>query len=192
MVQGENKVNNRFFDQLNEWIRETEGSIVNFLSAFAPWLAPLTPAYMTYQHATGPLLQFPVWVAAPAALVVEILGFSTVSTYMAFWFFNKKNKADSRRAPVGLVVVAFIFYLAIVLFSNVMLDTFPNEAWTSISVRALFTLQTIPAALIVAVRTQHRDMLQEYEAERKQKLAERAEQEFTRTEKVTESYRNFR
>ena len=37
------------------------------------------------------------------------------------------------------------------------------------TVRALFTLQTIPAALIVAVRTQHRELLSEIRKEKLQK-----------------------
>lgn len=159
------------FEILNDWIRNTESSIVNFLSVFAPWLAPLTPAYMTYQHAIS-TLDFPFYVALPAAIVVEILGFSAVSTFLAFWFHNKKDKATYKRAPIEVIVIAFVFYLALIIFSNVLLDAFPNQKWAEITVRALFTLQTIPAALIVAVRTQHRDLLSEINAERQRKLME--------------------
>lgn len=160
------------FDVLNDWIRETEGSIVNLLSAFAPWLAPLAPAYMTYQHAVG-VLSFPVWIAAPVALVVEILGFSTVSTFMAFYFFNRRNKSEGKKAPIFLVVLSFAFYLSLIIFSNVLLDTFPSSSWAIIAVRALFTLQTFPAAVIVAVRTQHRDLLEEIASENRQKVSEK-------------------
>ena len=41
---------NNIFDKLNEWINGIEGSLVNFLTAFSPWLAPLAPAYMTFVH----------------------------------------------------------------------------------------------------------------------------------------------
>lgn len=159
------------FDILNDWIRNTESSIVNFLSVFAPWLAPLTPAYMTYQHARD-ILHFPIYVAFPAAILVEILGFSAVSTFLAFWFHNRKVQANYKRAPIEVVVFAFVFYLALIVASNVLLDTFPSEKWAEITVRALFTLQTIPAALIVAVRTQHSDLLSEIKKERERKLTE--------------------
>lgn len=162
------------FDTLNDWIRNTESSIVNFLSVFAPWLAPLTPAYMTYQHATG-VLSFPPQIALPAAILVEILGFSAVSTFLAFWFYNRKNSANYKRAPIEVIIFAFMFYLALILFSNVLLDSFPSERWAEITVRALFTLQTIPAALIVAVRTQHKDLLSEIAKERKEKLSEKSQ-----------------
>lgn len=164
-------MNNNNFDSLNDWIRNTESSIVNFLSVFAPWLAPLTPAYMTYQHATS-ILNFPFYVAIPAAILVEILGFSAVSTFLAFWFHNRKTQATYKRAPIEVIVFAFSFYLALIIFSNVLLDAYPSERWAEITVRALFTLQTIPAALIVAVRTQHRDLLSEIKKERDQKVSE--------------------
>jgi len=178
------------FDILNEWIRNTESSIVNFLSVFAPWLAPLTPAHMTYDHSRK-VLEFPPLVALPAALLVEILGFSTVSTFLAFWFHNKKNKADVKRAPIEVVAFAFLFYLALILFSNVLLDTFPDERWAEITVRALFTLQTIPAALIVAVRTQHRDLLSEIKAERSERMKKVSEISQKDEPKVSETFRNF-
>lgn len=172
-------MNSGFFDKLNEWIRDTENSIVNFLSAFAPWLAPIIPAYMTYQHASN-TLEFPIYIAIPAALVVEILGFSAVSTYLSFWFYNRRNKAESKRAPLSLVIIAFAFYLTLIVFSNVLLDSFPGERWAEVSVRALFTLQTIPAAMLVSVRTQHRELLSEISRE-KREVSERRQN-------VSESY----
>lgn len=186
-------MNSDFFDKLNDWIRDTENSIVNFLSAFAPWLAPIIPAYMTYQHAIG-TLRFPMHIAIPAALVVEILGFSAVSTYLSFWFHNRRNKAESKRAPVGLVVMAFAFYLSLIVFSNVLLDSFPNDKWAEIAVRALFTLQTIPAAMLVSVRTQHRELLSEIAREKRESSENKrksSENEGEENDEVSETFRNF-
>lgn len=181
------------FDQLNEWIRDTENSLVNFLSAFSPWLAPLIPAYMTYQHAYE-TLKFPFFFAFAGSAVVEILGFSAVSTYLSFWFYNRRNRAEGKKAPLAVVVVAFGFYLTLIIFSNVLLDTFPDEKWAEITVRALFTLQTIPAAMLVSVRTQHRELLSEISkekfelSERKQKPSESHKKEESQ---VSETFRNF-
>ncbi len=154
-----------FFETFNAWLRNTESSIVNTISAISPWLAPLAPAFMTFQHASN-TLDFPPAVAYPTAAVVEILGFSTVSTSLAFWFYNRRNTAAGKRAPVEIAIGAFVFYLALIVVSNVLLDTFDNAKWAVITVRALFTLQSIPAALIVAVRTQHRDLLAQIEREK--------------------------
>jgi len=174
------------FDRWNDIIRNAESSVVNFLSVFAPWLAPLTPAYMTYQHATS-VLHFPVLVAFPAAILVEILGFSAVSTFLAFWFHNKKVQAQYKRAPIEVIIFSFAFYLALIIFSNVLLDAYPSERWAEVTVRALFTLQTIPAALIVAVRTQHRELLSEIKKEREQKVSESVRKIVDEEQKVSES-----
>lgn len=166
-------MNSDFFDRLNVWIRGVESSIVNLMSSIAPWLAPIIPAYMTYSHATG-VLEFPIVVAVPAALVVEILGFSAVSTFLAFWFYNRRTVAGTKRAPIEVVIIAFVFYLALIVTSNVLLDASKGTEWSNwavVAVRALYTLQTIPAALIVAVRTQHRELLSELSKERSEKLS---------------------
>lgn len=154
-----------YFDKLNEWVRGIESSFVNFISAVAPWLAPIAPAYMTYQHAVD-ALHFPLWVAVPVAVVVEILGFSAISTFMSFWFFNRRNKANAKKAPTGWVIFAFSFYLALIVTSNILLDTFHQAEWSLIAVRALYTLQTIPAALIVISRAGHKSLLAEIEKEK--------------------------
>jgi polyferredoxin len=169
-----------FFEKLNDGIRNIEASFVNFISAVAPWLAPLVPAYMTYWHAVD-TLDFPEWVAFPAALVVEILGFSAVSTFMTFWFFNRRNKANAKKAPLPLVVFAFFFYLALIVTSNILLDASGGAEWAVIAVRALFTLQTIPAALIVVARAGHRSLLSDMAKEKAEQDANRANEEANRS-----------
>lgn len=179
------------FDRLNDSINATEGSIVNFLTAFSPWLAPLAPAYMTYVHMIE-FLHFPVWVAGALALVVEILGFGTVSTFLDFWFFNRRNKAQTKKAPIMLVVISFLFYLGLIIFSNVLIDlakAYGTERQISgaiVAVRALLTLQTIPAAIIVAVRTGHRDLLREIKQEKLERDQQKVSESFQKvsTDKV--------
>ena len=166
-----------FFDKLNEWVNDTEGSLVNFLTAFSPWLAPLAPAYMTYHHMVE-FLMFDEWLAWVLALVVEILGFGTVSTGLDFWFYNRRNKSQKKQAPLALVFISFGFYLTLIIVSNVLIDlavgfgTETHKQMAIVSVRALLTLQTIPAALIVAVRTGHRDLLRDIKLEKEMKVSE--------------------
>lgn len=177
------------FDNLNEWVNNTEGSLVNFLTAFSPWLAPLAPAFMTYQHMVE-FLQFPIWLSFVLASVVEILGFGTVSTFLDFWFFNRLNRAKQKKAPIWLVVLSFSFYLALILASNVIIDvakefgTLAQQATAVVTVRALLTLMTIPGAIIVAVRTGHRDLLREIKREKQEKAGKLSE----RTPKETETF----
>ncbi|MFZ5821645.1 MAG: hypothetical protein ACOYYJ_17245 [Chloroflexota bacterium] len=181
-----NATSDNVFDRLNEWVNGTEGSLVNFLTAFSPWLAPLAPAAMTYSHVRE-FLGFPVWLAVAIAVLVEVLGFGTVSTALDFWFYNRRDRAQKRRAPLEVVVVTFVFYLALVLGSNVVIDVAKSFGsakqlqWSVIAVRALLTLQTIPGALIVAVRTGHRDLLREIKREKAEKAGQ----------KVSETFGNF-
>lgn len=175
------------FDRINSWIRGIESSVVNLVSAIAPWLAPIAPAYMTYDHAVNSL-HFPVWVAVPVAVVVEILGFSAVSTLLSFWFFNRRNRANAKKAPTGWVILAFGFYLALILSSNVLLDWFDNAQWALVAVRALFTLQTIPAAVIVIARVGHKDLLAEIAAEREESKRKVSEEVSTPEESLPVTY----
>lgn len=187
-----------WFENFDEWINDTEGSLVNALTAFAPWLAPLAPAYMTYRHMVD-FLNFPNVLALALAMLVEILGFGTVSTFLDFWFHNKKERAKVKQAPLGIVVFSFGFYLCLIVISNVVIDiakafgTSNQEQWAIILVRLLLTLQTIPGALIVAVRTGHRDLLKQIkidkkDAESKPKLSESAPHS---GEELSETFRNF-
>ena len=117
-------------------------------------------------------LNFDAWLAWVLALVVEILGFGTVSTGLDFWFYNRRNKAQAKKAPFKLIIISFVFYLGLIVTSNVIIDwakefgTPVQQSWSIISVRFLLTLQTLPAALIVATRTGHRDLLKEIRQEK--------------------------
>lgn len=196
-----------WFDRFDEWINDTEGSLVNALTAFAPWLAPLAPAYMTYDHMVK-FLDFPHLLAISLALLVEILGFGTVSTFLDFWFHNKKERSETKKAPLGIVIFSFGFYLCLILVSNVVIDvakafgTESQTSWAVIVVRSLLTLQTIPGALIVAVRTGHRDLLKQIKKEKAEKVSENTQKTSESSKKVSErngknqkklseSFRNF-
>ena len=165
------------FDRFNEWINDFEGSFVNSLTAFAPWIAPLAPAYMTYEHMTK-FLEFPDLLAFALAAMVEILGFGTVSTGLDFWFYNRRERAGNKKAPLTIIIITFAFYLLLIIVSNVVIDisnAYLSKDWQKgaiILVRLLLTLQTIPGALMVAARTGHRDLLKEIKREKEQKLSE--------------------
>lgn len=149
------------FDRWDTAIRKGEASFVNFISSIAPWGAPLPAAYMSWEHMTR-VLDFPDWLAFIVAGVIEILGFSTVSTILSFWMHNRKYTDGKKQTPIWTVLFSFAFYLFIVVTMNVVLDAMAgteNERWAVIFVKALLTLMTIPAAIILGVRTQHQEIL---------------------------------
>jgi len=172
-------LNKNVFEILNDIIRDAETSLVNLLSAIGPWLAPLAPAAMSYTHMISSL-NFPIWIALSVAVVVETLGLSSISTIIAFWSYNRRRIAEYKKAPVALAISAGIFYLVTVLSINVAMDATRlfslNPAWAEIFSRALLTMLTIPAALILAIRTQHKELLDHADRERREALMVRKDQ----------------
>lgn len=163
------------FEKINNWIRNVEGSVVNLLSSIAPWGAPLPAAYMSFTH-MDTVLKFPVIVSVPVAAVIEILGFATVSTILSFWSHNRHYTDETKQAPIGLTIAAFVFYLAIVLTMNVLIDATTGTSSAGIAiiaVRALLTLMSIPAALVLAVRTQHHEMLNDFDDKKRERAFKR-------------------
>lgn len=144
--------------KLTRAIRNLEITIINIISSFAPWLAPIAPAYMSYHNALDKL-NFPPWVALVVGLVVEFLGLTTISTALSFWYHNKKYKSDKNRVPIEIPIFAFIFYLIVVVTLNVMLEAIPNNPFIIIAARALLVFLSVPAAVILAVRAVHVQVL---------------------------------
>lgn len=144
------------FDRINHAIRGLESNLVNAVSALAPWGAPLVPAMLTFWN-TSENLGFPYWLAFTSAFVVEALGLSSVRTTLDFIAHNRRYKASYKRMPIIWPVLAFAFYLVLILSVNVSLDWYAMTPQQLIALGGL-TLMTIPAALILGVRSLHADL----------------------------------
>jgi len=141
------------FDKFNSWLNNVEVSVVNTVSIIAPWLAPLIPAYLTHKHSQS-FLSFSTGMAWVSACVVELLGFSTVSTVVSFWKHNQKYKDKKNHSPLWLAVGAFTYYLLVVLAVNVLLSIEYYSTRALIAITLLTTL-SLPAAVTIAIRSQH-------------------------------------
>jgi hypothetical protein len=150
------------FDRINDSIRNTEASLVNLLSAIAPWGAPLAPAYMAYGGMTA-RLDYAPWVALVIAGVIEILGLATIYTALSFWRHNRRYTAEYKRMPVEIAGACFAFYLLVVLTVNVLLELPELFPYTPVVARALLSLLSVPAAITLAIRVQHTELLREIE-----------------------------
>ena len=155
------------FDAINYYIRNSEASLVNLLSAIAPWGAPLAPASMAYAGMVNHLgITRPI--ALILAAVIEILGLATVHTTLSFWQYNRRRVAGWKRQPTELAAGMFGFYLLIILTVNVVLEipgAFPGiPAWTAAAIpilaKALLSLLAVPAAVTMAVRALHTETIQ--------------------------------
>jgi len=157
-----------WFDVANDAIRNTEASVVNFLSAIAPWGAPLAPASMAYIGMTTHL-EFHRVIAGILAFVIEILGLATVHTTITFWQFNRRRLAEYKRRPTELAAGMFGFYLLIILTTNVILEipiAYPETpayiaAGIPMLAKLLLSLLAVPAAVTMAIRANHTMMLHE-------------------------------
>lgn len=146
-----------WFDKANTAIRQTEGSLVNVLSALAPWGAPLIPATMVYYNLKGHL-GFESWIALVSAGVAEILGLATVSTATVFWQSNRKERAGYKKMPVYVPVACFAWYLLVVITVNVLLEApwSPQDLiMVKLVARSLLSTLTIPAAVTISIRAVH-------------------------------------
>ncbi len=177
-----------FFERLRgglESLQDTsqtfERVVIDNLSAFAPWLAPLIPAFLTYTHMVGSL-SYPTWVAFVGALVVECLGLTAIYTATQFWDYNdakateKENRLVSmdakarklakqkkqRNAPFRWAAGAMAFYIVIILTVNAALEMEVTQAGFTVKVfsNALLSLLSVVAGLIIALRAQHRRRLE--------------------------------
>lgn len=155
-VQKEN-----IFDRATQWINQFEDSFVNFVSVIIPWGVPLIPAVILFDHLIK--AGWRPWVAFIAAAVVEGLGLATVNTYFRFERHNKRYKDQKNKMPVWVVVVAYAWYLAIVLFVNVVFDIVAGVDWTRIVAITAFSTLSLPASALISVRGMHSEWKSEHE-----------------------------
>ena len=138
-----------------------ETTLADNVAATVPWLAPLIPAAIAYDHMASVLL-FDPWLAFVGAAVVELLGLSTVTTAVQFWQYNiagdSAKPKPERRAPFGMAFAAAAFYFLVVITVNVLLD----EAGGTVRLaKGLLSTLSIVGALTVAIRSQHRRRVDE-------------------------------
>jgi hypothetical protein len=157
------------FQTITDILNGAERSFLDLLSVLVPYFVPVIPAYLTYFH-TRDQMGFPHWVAVTAAFVVEVLGITAVSTAIRFWRNNQLYKADKERAPFWLAVGVYAFYILIVLAVNVILEIVAGarSGWVIFSI-GLFSLLSVPSGILISIRAQYTEMLED----RNERKAER-------------------
>jgi hypothetical protein len=150
--------------------RATENLLIDIVASYSPWIAPVVPAYMTYQNMTTHLA-FPSWAGLAAAVCVETLGLSSIQTSVSFWQWNDSKLKTDPKAPVVLAILTGSFYLATVLTVNAMLDNAPGIYRLA---KALLSSLSVCAGVILALRAGHAGRMTETEQARQERKAERA------------------
>ena len=167
-----NKNNNflgSIFQAIADILNGAERSFLDLLSVVVPYMVPVIPAYLTYNHTMGEM-QFPEWVAWTAAFVVEVLGITAVSTAIRFWRNNTIYKSEKEKAPFWLAVGVYVFYIVIVLSVNVLLEIVSGvRSGAVIWAIGLFSLLSVPSGILISIRAQYTELL----VDRTERKAER-------------------
>ena len=198
------------FEFISEVINSAERSFLDLLSALVPYAVPIIPAYLTFDHVHH-MMGFEIWVAWTAAFVTEVLGITSVSTAIRFYRHNaiyaaaaqasqpaaqdgkktkvkvnaavvKKNKAAKNKAPFGLAIFTYVFYLVIVLSVNVLL-LIESQSKTGAVIWAigLFSLLSVPSGILISIRSQFGEMLEEKKEQQEARRAARYPQQMARS-----------
>ena len=130
--------------------------LVDVVAAYVPLLAPVIPAYLAFHNLYFVLLM-PLWVSFIGALVVEFLGFATITTVIQFVDFNAMKKPDDPSAPFYPAAGVAAFYLIVVLTVNVLLD---NSATIQRASKLLMSTLSVAGAVTISLRAQHSVRLQ--------------------------------
>lgn len=156
------------FAYISKVINGAEKSLLDLLSALVPYFVPIIPAYLTYYH-TRDQMAFPVQVAWTAAFVVEVLGMTSISTAIRFYRHNQRYAKSliQNKAPFGLAIFTYAFYLVVVLSVNVLLEVEAEKREPVIILAiALFSLLSVPSGVLISIRSQYSEMLEDREARR--------------------------
>lgn len=161
----------RMFEWLSASINGGERAIIDLASAVVPYMVPIIPAYLMYDHAMNHM-GFEPWIAKTAGVVVELLGLASVSTAVRFFLYNRRFKKDAKnenpnKAPFKQAMVIYASYVVIVLIVNVILEwqNSTRSGWTILAIAA-FSLLSFPSGWLVALRTGFAEMLEEKESAR--------------------------
>lgn len=154
---------NFVFRLLSDLINDAEKSFQDFLMAIVPYAVPVIPAYLTVDHVHN-YMDFPTWVAWTAGFVVEAFGITAITTAIKFYYHNQKYKKDDNKAPFLPALLAYVFYVVIVITVNVILEAVSGSrsGWVIVTI-ALFTLLSVPSGVLIAIRTQYSQVLENIE-----------------------------
>lgn len=154
---------NFIFRLLSDLINDAEKSFQDFLMAIVPYAVPVIPAYLTVDHVHR-YMDFPTWVAWTAGFVVEAFGITAITTAIKFYYHNRRYKHQDNKAPFLPALLAYAFYVLVVISVNVILEAVSGSrsGWVILTI-ALFTLLSVPSGVLIAIRTQYSQVLENVE-----------------------------
>ena len=163
----------RFLVGLLQLSRAFEETLIDLVSAYTPWAAPLIPMVIGFESAQA-LPGFGFVGAAIYAVIVEFLGIATINTALEFRAWNANRTTD--KAPLWLAVLAAVCYFAVVISVNVFLDTTGTDLQKGI--KAGMSLLPIVSAITLGMRSEQAKRVKSVQISMDSaKLTETADQE---------------
>ena len=142
-----------------KWIRDfsqdLERTGLDTLAAILPWIAPVTTAYVTFGNVQTHL-GFSEPMAWVMAAVTEGLGLVTIHTSYSLYIYGERN--GRQLGPSVIASLAAGFYLLVIIVVNVILELGYVEP-IKITAKALISLLSVVAGVILALRARHASRL---------------------------------
>lgn len=163
------------FTAFSNTVNGAERSVLDALSAIVPYTTASIPAYLTFTHSRD-YMGFSELIAGLASFTVEVLGVTAVSTAIRFWQWNNNHSNKAERAPFWLAVGTYAFYILVVLSVNVILEVYAGKhAPAVIWAIGLFSLLSIPSGVLISIRAQFGEMLEDKREKLEKRRQEREE-----------------
>jgi hypothetical protein len=163
---------------------------VDFVANTMPWAGSAIPAVMTYQNVQK--LGFEWWQAAIIGLVVEGIGFVSITTAIDIYEANQAEREAQGARPLldisfWVAIGGAAVYLTAVLFVNAILDG--GDGWQKVTL-ALLSLFGVIGGVMVALRNQLGKRMGRLIADEARKLR-KAEEDEVEKRRVDEQQRAF-
>lgn len=168
-----------WFDTIRD---KFEASLINFAAGIIPYFSSLIPAYFVFIHLND-ILFVPSFLSFVFAVVVEVLGFASINTFVTLYQYRQKYTSDRKlkgSVSPSFAIFSFVMYLAVIVLVNGVLGIvdavnlaelyenwdntgyiLENLAQPIANTFSIFVLSllTIPGAVVVVARTQHSEFI---------------------------------
>lgn len=173
-----------FFEWFDEIREKLEHAMINFAAGIIPYFSSLIPAWFVFIHLKD-MLDVPWGLSAMFAIVVEVLGFASINTFVTLYQYRQKYSDKTTKGSVSpsFAVFSFAMYLLVIVLVNGVLGIvesvdlallYENRTNTAYILQNLaeplavafsvfiLSLLTVPGAVVVVSRTQHSQFIQKH------------------------------
>jgi hypothetical protein len=160
------------FEQIRTWFSELEIHATDGIAAITPWFTPI-PSAVLVANAAMRHLSWSAILGTVAALIIEGLGITTVSTALMLWDYNAGRRKSDPPAPFMMAAALVGVYLFSTIALTILLEIIPV---LSLYAPGMFPLLALVGALNLALRNAHRRRLMSIAHEKTERRQAKARQ----------------